>query len=58
VTRERMYLETMERVLGSTDKTIIDAGPGGNGVVPYLALPALGQTTRPSTSTSTPGGRQ
>ena len=37
VTRERMYLETMERVLGGTDKTIIDTGPAaGPGVVPYL----------------------
>ena len=26
VTRQRMYLETMERVLGGTDKTIIDTG--------------------------------
>ena len=26
VTRERMYLETMERILGGTDKTIIDTG--------------------------------
>ena len=39
VTRERMYLETMERVLGGTDKTIIDTGPqAGPGVVPYLPL--------------------
>ena len=39
VTRIRMYLETMERVLGGTDKTIIDTGPqSGPGVVPYLSL--------------------
>jgi modulator of FtsH protease HflK len=39
VTRLRMYLETMERVLGGTDKTIIDTGPqSGPGVVPYLSL--------------------
>ena len=39
VTRQRMYLETMERVLGGTDKTIIDTGPqSGPGVVPYLSL--------------------
>jgi modulator of FtsH protease HflK len=39
VTRERMYLETMERILGSNNKTIIDTGPqGGPGVVPYLPL--------------------
>ena len=54
VTRQRMYLETMERVLGSTDKTIIDAGsPNAPGVVPYLPLPAL---TSPQASPQTPAG--
>src|SRR5262249_39203714 len=41
VTRERMYLETMERVLGGTDKIILDSNAGGNGVVPYLPLSEL-----------------
>jgi modulator of FtsH protease HflK len=40
VTRTRMYLETMERVLGGADKIIID-GKGGQGVVPYLSLDQL-----------------
>ncbi len=40
VTRQRMYLETMERVLGSSNKVIIDQS-GGQGVVPYLPLGAL-----------------
>jgi membrane protease subunit HflK len=35
-----MYLETMERVLGGTDKIIID-GRAGQGVVPYLPLDQL-----------------
>nr|WP_070959055.1 FtsH protease activity modulator HflK [Hyphomonas sp. Mor2] len=35
VTRERMYLETMERVLNRTDKLILD---GDSGAVPYLPL--------------------
>jgi membrane protease subunit HflK len=35
VTRERMYLETMERVLERTDKTILDSN---SGAVPYLPL--------------------
>ena len=35
VTRERMYLETMERVLGRTDKLILDSN---SGAVPYLPL--------------------
>jgi membrane protease subunit HflK len=38
VTRQRIYLETLERVFGSTDKIILDSGPGGAGVVPYLPL--------------------
>jgi membrane protease subunit HflK len=57
VTRKRMYLETMERVLGSTDKTIIDTGSAnGPGVVPYLPLPGL---TAPSQQTpqSSAGGK-
>jgi modulator of FtsH protease HflK len=41
VTRERMYLETMERILGSSDKVIMDTSQGGTGVVPYLPLKEL-----------------
>ena len=41
VTRQRMYLETMERVLGQSDKVIIDP-KAGQGVVPYLPLNELG----------------
>ncbi len=45
VTRERMYLETMERVYGGADKVIIDQSAEGQGVVPYLPLGALQQKT-------------
>jgi membrane protease subunit HflK len=38
VIRERIFLETMERVLGGADKTILDQGAGGQPVVPYLPL--------------------
>jgi modulator of FtsH protease HflK len=38
VTRRRMFLETMERVMGSTEKIIIDEKAQGSGVVPYLPL--------------------
>jgi modulator of FtsH protease HflK len=56
VTRERMYLETMERVLGGTDKFILDSG--SNAVVPYLPLNELtGQPAQPQPSTSTGGAR-
>jgi len=41
VTRERMYLETMERVLGQTDKVILDSNQGAQNVVPYLPLQGL-----------------
>ena len=42
VTRKRMFLETMERVLEGTEKIIIDgAGAGNQGVVPYLPLDQL-----------------
>ena len=38
VTRQRMYLETMERLFGGTDKIIIDSGgQPARGVVPYPA---------------------
>jgi membrane protease subunit HflK len=49
VTRQRMYLETMERLFNGTEKIIIDPG-AGTGAVPYLALPEL---TRPRPSTTT-----
>jgi membrane protease subunit HflK len=39
VTRQRMYLETMERLLSGTEKIILDSGTGsGQGIVPYLSL--------------------
>ena len=40
VTRERIYLETMEQVLGRAEKIVIDDA-SGKGVVPYLPLPDL-----------------
>lgn len=46
VTRKRMYLETMERVLGGMNKVILDgvmSGEGGQGVVPFLPLNELGR---------------
>ena len=52
VTRQRMYLETMERLFGGTDKIIMDSG---GGVVPYLPLDQL--TRRPQTPPQTEGRR-
>ncbi len=44
VTRQRMYYETMERVLSKTDKTIVEA----QGVQTYLPLPELRRTQPPA----------
>ena len=44
VTRRRLYIETMERVLGDVDKILLEqglGGEGGSGVVPYLPLNEL-----------------
>ncbi len=43
VTRKRLYIETIERVLGDVEKVIIDenATGSGQGVVPYLPLNEL-----------------
>ncbi len=41
VTRKRLFLETMEGVLGASNKIILDEQGGGNGVVPYLPLPEV-----------------
>jgi membrane protease subunit HflK len=54
VTRQRMYLETMERLFGGTDKIIVDTGTQ-NGVVPYLPLSEL---SRPRTPTPNPQQQQ
>jgi len=65
VTQQRLYLETMEEILKNSNKVIIDkSAQGGNGVLPYLPLPALGNTqgapgaspsgNSPGTSSGTP----
>jgi len=51
VTRERMYLETLEQVFGGMNKIIIDEKAGSTGVVPYLPLDSL---TRGLSSSSSP----
>jgi membrane protease subunit HflK len=49
VTRERIYIETIEEVFANIEKIIIDED--GKSVVPYLPLKELGRT-----STSNNGG--
>ncbi|MFZ1744003.1 MAG: protease modulator HflK, partial [Pontixanthobacter sp.] len=44
VTRQRLYYETMERILSKNDKTIVEAG----GVQTYLPLPEIRQRAKAS----------
>ena len=53
VTRQRMYLETMERLFGGTDKIIMDSGGGSRSV--SAARPAL---AAPATAGATADGRR
>jgi len=56
VTRQRLYLETMERVFAGMDKVIIDqSAKGGSGVVPYLPLGAL--EARPPATPANPAAQ-
>ncbi len=48
VTKKRIYLETMEDVLGNAQKIILDSNGKGSGVVPYLPLNEL----KPSTAST------
>jgi membrane protease subunit HflK len=45
VTRERLFLETMQEVLKGSDKVIMDKQGEGTGVVPYLPLGELNKRT-------------
>ena len=57
VTRQRIYLETMEHVLGPADKVILDSGPSGQGVVPYLPLNELNRKTPAAPATQSGASR-
>jgi membrane protease subunit HflK len=50
VTRQRIYLETMERILGGSEKLVYDGGGGGSGqgMVPYLPLSELSPRRPPA----------
>ena len=53
VTRRRMYLETMEKVLSGIDKVLIDSETG-QGVVPYLPLDQLRNAPPPQNRAGAP----
>ena len=57
VTKQRIYLETMEKVFQDMNKVVIDSGPGGAGVIPYLPLPEL-QKRAQSPNSASSGGQQ
>jgi modulator of FtsH protease HflK len=57
VTRSRIYYETLERVFSGADKIILDAGPGGSGIVPYLPLNEVTRRSPPQPQTQTGGSR-
>ncbi|MCB1313707.1 MAG: FtsH protease activity modulator HflK, partial [Sedimentitalea sp.] len=50
VTRKRLYLETMEQVLGDMDLIILDENTSGSGVVPYLPLTELRRSGTPESN--------
>jgi len=54
VTRERIYLETMERILGGSEKLVMDSG--SQGVVPYLPLNELSPRRTPPAATQPQSG--
>ncbi len=54
MTRQRIYLETMERIFGGADKLVYDPGSGaGQGVLPYLPLGELSRRGHVTTAGST-----
>ena len=71
ITTRRIYLETMERIMGGVDKVLIDNRLGGTGAVPYLSLnelvrdrqrlnaedlPSTSPTAAPSATSTDPQG--
>ncbi len=58
VTRRRLYYETMEKVLGDSDKMIVEQNTSGSGVVPYLPLSQLAPNSTSTPSTKSQGGGQ
>jgi membrane protease subunit HflK len=50
----RLDLETMEQVLGSAQKVLMEPGTSGSGVVPYLPLPQIQpRSNAPAAATGT-----
>jgi len=60
VTTTRLYIETMQDILRSATKIVIDKSAQGSGVVPYLPLPELNRsaTAAPPPVPTAPGQAQ
>jgi membrane protease subunit HflK len=62
VTQQRIYIETMQQVLGNVQKVIIDDKGGSSGVVPYLPLPEIqkrvGQGDSQGSTTAAPSANR
>ncbi len=56
VIRQRIYLDTMERILAGTNKTFIDTGAHSPGVVPYLPLNELAKSHPAPPASASPTG--
>jgi membrane protease subunit HflK len=54
VTRQRIYLETMEKILNGAEKLVYDGGANAQGVVPYLPLNELTPRRQPPATTVQP----
>ncbi|MBA2402132.1 MAG: protease modulator HflK, partial [Bradyrhizobium sp.] len=52
VTRQRIYLETMERILANAEKLVYDGGTAGQNMVPYLPLNELTPRRPPALPTT------
>jgi len=60
VTRRRIYLETMQEVLGGMNKVLMDGAQGAQSVLPYLPLNELkprAPAAAPTSGATTGGGR-
>jgi membrane protease subunit HflK len=53
VTRQRIYLETMEKILGGSEKLVYDGGNAAQSMVPYLPLSELSPRRPPAPPATT-----
>ncbi|HLI12713.1 MAG TPA: FtsH protease activity modulator HflK [Alphaproteobacteria bacterium] len=59
ITKRRIYLDVMEKILGGMDKILVQKGTGGGlGVLPYLPLQNLLQHQSPKSTSPAPAPEQ